>query len=364
MRRIITILVHIMVELGIVERLSTLIQIADLGVLAPAQTEVTTGLLVVALTLVLMVFMVGKDGHGLLGNTVSMVDQEALEITNIVPGKMAGAEQEVQAGHTTASMETDATVNMEPTIAASMERHTMKAEAVEAVVQEDLAELITLEQTIQEEVLEAILAPITTAPMVVKEAKMDIPTAAEEEVPQPPKPPTPKMGTALVAKEDTGMSKGDGLRQQPQQPPPLEEDNLAMAMDTQVVDLAAVPALTLKRRSSTMEEAHHTDTLMAVALVQAHLQTRRRPLSTIKEVMRIMITVTVEEQTPTPKPLESLLLITTMKEVMTMVMTEVADRVVPTGLQERSSLIEVVLEKNMGTREVHQTVQPEEPHVL
>ena len=364
MRRIITILVHIMVELGIVERLSTLIQIADLGVLAPAQTEVTTGLLVVALTLVLMVFMVGKDGHGLLGNTVSMVDQEALEITNIVPGKMAGAEQEVQAGHTTASMETDATVNMEPTIAASMERHTMKAVAVGAAVQEDLAELITLEQTIQEEVLEAILAPITTAPMVVKEAKMDIPTAAEEEVPQPPKPPTPKMGTALVAKEDTGMSTGDGLRQQPQQPPPLEEDNLAMAMDTQVVDLAAVPALTLKRRSSTMEEAHHTDTLMAVALVQAHLQTRRRPLSTIKEVMRIMITVTVEEQTPTPKPLESLLLITTMKEVMTMVMTEVADRIVPTGLQERSSLIEVVLEKNMGTREVHQTVQPEEPHVL
>ena len=240
----------------------------------------------------------------------------------------------------------------------------MRAVVVGAVVQEDLAELITLEQTIQEEVLEAILAPITTAPMVVKEAKMDIPTAAEEEVPQPPKPPTPKMGTALVAKEDTGMSKGDGLRQQPQQPPPLEEDNLAMAMDTQVVDLAAVPALTLKRRSSTMEEAHHTDTLMAVALVQAHLQTRRRPLSTIKEVMRIMITVTVEEQIPTPKPLESLLLITTMKEVMTMVMTEVADRIVPTGLQERSSLIEVVLEKNMGTREVHQTVQPEEPHVL
>ena len=363
MRHIITILVHIMVEVGIVERLSILIQIADQGVLAPAQTEVTTGPPVVALTLVLMVFMVAKDGHGPLGNTVSMVDLEALEITNIVLAKMVGVDQEVQVGPTTASMETDATLNMEPTIAASMERHTTRA-VVGAVVQEDLAELITREQTIQEEVLEAILAPITTAPMVVKEAKMVIPTAAEEEVPQPPKPPTPKTGTALVAKEDTGMSKGDGLRQQPQQPPPLEEDNLAMAMDTQVVDLAAVPALTLKRRSSTMEEAHHTDTLMAVALVQARLQTRRRLSSIIKEVMRIMITVTVGKQTLTPKPLESLSLITTMKEVMTMVMTEVADRIVPTGLQERSSLIEVVVEKSMGTKEVHQTVQPEEPHVL
>ena len=364
MRHIITILVHIMVEVGIVERLSILIQIADQGVLAPAQTEATTGLPVVALTLVLMVFMVAKDGHGPLGNTVSMVDLEALEITNIVLAKMVGVDQEVQVGPTTASMETDATPNMEPTTAASMERHIMRAVVVGAVVQEDLAELITLEQTIQEEVLEAILAPITTAPMVAKEAKMVIPTAAEEEVPQPPKPPTPKTGTALVAKEDTGMSKGDGLRQQPQQPPPLEEDNLAMAMDTQVVDLAAVPALTLKRRSSTMEEVHHTDTLMAVALVQARLQTRRRPSSIIKEVMRIMITVTVGKQTLTPKPLESLSLITTMKEVMTMVMTEVADRIVPTGLQERSSLIEVVVEKSMGTKEVHQTVQPEEPHVL
>ena len=364
MRHIITILVHIMVEVGIVERLSILIQIADQGVLAPAQTEVTTGPPVVALTLVLMVFMVAKDGHGPLGNTVSMVDLEALEITNIVLAKMVGVDQEVQVGPTTASMETDATPNMEPTIAASMERHTTRAVVVGAVVQEDLAELITREQTIQEEVLEAILAPITTAPMVVKEAKMVIPTAAEEEVPQPPKPPTPKTGTALVAKEDTGMSKGDGLRQQPRRPPPLEEDNLAMAMDTQVVDLAAVPALTLKRRSSTMEEAHHTDTLMAVALVQAHLQTQRRPSSIIKEVMRIMITVTVGKQTLTPKPLESLSLITTMKEVMTMVMTGVADRIVPTGLQERSSLIEVVVEKSMGTKEVHQTVQPEEPHVL
>ena len=362
-RHIITILVHITVEVGIVERLSIPIQIADQGVLAPAQTEVTTGPPVVALTLVLMVFMVAKDGHGPLGNTVSMVDLEALEITNIVLAKMVGVDQEVQVGPTTASMETDATPSMEPTIAASMERHTTRA-VVGAVVQEDLAELITREQTIQEEVLEAILAPITTAPMVVKEAKMVIPTAAEEEVPQPPKPPTPKTGTALVAKEDTGMSKGDGLRQQPQQPPPLEEDNLAMAMDTQVVDLAAVPALTLKRRSSTMEEAHHTDTLMAVALVQARLQTRRRPSSIIKEVMRIMITVTVGKQTLTPKPLESLSLITTMKEVMTMVMTGVADRIVPTGLQERSSLIEVVVEKSMGTKEVHQTVQPEEPHVL
>jgi hypothetical protein len=333
-RHIITILVHIMVEVGIVERLSILIQIADRGVLAPAQTEVTTGPPVVALTLALMVFMVAKDGHGPLGNTVSMVDLEALEITNIVLAKMVGVDQEVQVGLTTASMETDATANMEPTIAASMERHTMKVAVVEAVALEDLAEVITLEQTTLEGILEAILVPITTAPMVVKEAKMDIPTAAEEVVPQPPKPPTPKMGTTLVAKEDTGMSKGDGLRQQPQQPPPLEEDNLVMAMDTQMVDLAAVPALTLKRRSSTMEEAHHTDTLMAVALVQAHLQTRRRPSSIIKEVMRIMITVTVGNQTPTPKPLESLSLITTMKEVMTMVMTEVADRIVPTGLQE------------------------------
>ena len=345
MRRIITILVHIMVELGIVERLSILIQIVDQGVLAQAQTEVTTELPVVALTLVLTVFMVAKDGHGLPGNTVSMVDQEALEITNIVPGKMAGAEQEVQAGHTTASMETDATVNMEPTIAASMERHTMKAVAVEAVVQEDLAELITLEQTTQEEVLEAILAPITTAPMVVKEAKMDIPTAAEEVVPQPLRPPTPKMGTALVAKEDTGMSTGDGLRLQPQQPPPLEEDNLAMAMDTQVVDLAAVPALTLKRRSSTMGEAHHMDTPMAVALAQTQLQTRKLPSLIIKEVMRI--TVTVGEQTRTPKPLESLLSITTMKEVMTTVKIMAADQIVPADLQELLSPIEVAVEKSM-----------------
>ena len=219
--------------------------------------------------------------------------------------------------------------------------------AVEAVVQEDLAELITLEQTTQEEVLEAILAPITTAPMVVKEAKMDIPTAAEEVVPQPLRPPTPKMGTALVAKEDTGMSTGDGLRQQPQQPPSLEEDNLAMAMDTQVVDLAAVPALTLKRRSSTMEEAHHTDTPMAVALAQTQLQTRKRPLSIIKKVMRSMITVTVGEQTPTPKPLESLLLITTMKEVMTTVKIMAEDQIVPADPQELLSPIEVAVEKSM-----------------
>ena len=177
---------------------------------------------------------------------------------------------------------------------------------------------------------------------------MDTPSAAEAEVPQPPRPPTPKMGTALVAKADTGMSRGDGLRQQPQQLPPLEEDNLAMAMDTQVADLAAAPALTLKRQSSTMEEAHRMGTLMAVAPAQTQLQTRRRPSSIIKAAMRSMITVTVGEQIPTPKPLESLLSITTMKEVMTTSKIMVADQIVPADPQELLSLIEVVVEKSMG----------------
>ena len=365
MKHTITILVHTMVEVGIAERLSILNQIPDQEVLVPAQIEVTTGLPVVDLTLVLMVFMVAKDGHGLLENMGNMVDQGALEIINIALEKMVGAEQEAQVGHTIASMETDATVNMEHTIAASTERHTMKVAVVEAVVPADPAEVNTLEQTTQEEGLEAILAPPTTAPMVAKEARMDIPSAAGAEVPQPPKPPTPRMGTALEAKEDTGMSKGDGLRQQPQQPPSLEEDNLAMAMDTQVVDLAAVPALTLKRRSSTMEEAHHTDTPMVVAPAQTQLETRRRPLSIIKEVMRIMITVTVGEQTPTPKPLESLLLITTMKEVMTTRKIMVADQVVLADPQELLSPIEVVVEKSMGmaTKEV-QAVRLEEAQEL
>ena len=349
MKHTITILVHTMVEVGIVAKHSILIQIPDQEVLVPAQIEVTTGLPVVDLTLALMVFMVAKDGHGLLENMDSMVDQEALEIINIALEKMVGAEQEAQVGHTIASMETDATVNMEHTIAASMERHTMKVAVVEAVVPEDPAEVNTLEQTIQEEGLEAILAPPTTAPMVAKEARMDIPSAAGAEVPQPPRPPTPRMGTALVAKEDTGMSKGDGLRQQPQQPSPLEEDNLAMAMDTQVVDRAAAPALTLRRRSSTMGEAHRTDTLMAVAPAQTQLQTRRRPSSIIKEAMKSMIMVTVEEQIPTPKPPESLLSITTMKEVMTTVMIMVADLIVPADHQELLSPIEVVVERSMDT---------------
>ena len=332
-RHIITILEHTTVEVGIVAKLNILNQIADQGVLAQARIEVITGLTVEALTLVLMVFMVGKDGHGLLENTDSMVDQEALEIIIIVLVKMAGAEQEVQVGHTTASMETDATANMGLTTAASMGRHTMKAVVVGAVALEDPAEVNTLEQTTQEEVPEVVGAPITTAPMVVKEVKMDIPSAAEVEVPQPPKLPTPKTGTALAAKEDTGTSKGDGSRQQLQQPPrPLEEDNLAMAMDTQVVDLAAAPALTL----------------------------RRRPSSTMKEATKGMTMAMVGEQIPTLKPLESLLSITTMKEVMTMVRIMAADQVVPAGLQERSSLTEVEVEKSTGMRVVHQTAQLEE----
>ena len=343
-----------MEEVGIVERPSILTQIPDQGVRAPAQIEVTTGLTVEdLLTLVLMVFMAAKDGHGPLGNTGSMVDQEALEIIIIALAKMVGAEQEAQDGLTIASMGIDATANMGPTIAASMERHTMKAAVVgavvEAVVPEDLAAVNTLEQTTQEEAPEATLAPTTTAPMVVKEVKMDIPSAAEVEVPQPPKRPTPKTGTALVAKEDTGMSKGDGLRQRRPQPPPLEEDNLAMAMDTQVGDQAAAPALTLKRQSSTTEEAHRTDTPMAVAPVQTQLQTRRQPSSIIKEAMKSMITVMVGEQIPTPKPLESLSSITTTKEVMIMAMTTEVDQIVPADARELSSPIEVEAEKSMIT---------------
>ena len=105
-----------------------------------------------------------------------------------------------------------------------------------------------------------------------------------------------------------------------------------MATDTQVVDLAAAPALTL----------------------------RRRPSSTMKEATKGMTMAMVGEQIPTLKPLESLLSITTMKEVMTMVKIMAADQVVPAGLRERSSLTEVAVEKSMGMRVVHRTAQLEE----
>ena len=161
------------------------------------------------------------------------------------------------------------------------------------------------------------------------------------------------------------MSKGDGLRQQRQQPPPLEEDNLAMAMDTQVEDQAAAPALTLKRQSSTTAEAHRTDTPMAVAPVQTQLQTRRQPSSIIKEAMKSMITVMVGEQIPTPKPLESLSSITTTKEVMIMAMITEVDQIVPADHQELLSPIEVEVEKSMiMAMEEVQAVRQEEAQGL
>ena len=78
-----------------------------------------------------------------------------------------------------------------------------------------------------------------------------------------------------------------------------------------------------------------------------------------------MITVTVEEQVPTPKPLESLLSITTMKEVMTTIKITAADRTDLADPQELLSLIEVVVEKSMGmaTKEV-QAVRLEEAQEL
>ena len=78
-----------------------------------------------------------------------------------------------------------------------------------------------------------------------------------------------------------------------------------------------------------------------------------------------MITVMVGEQIPTPKPLESLLSITTMKEVMTTIKIMVVDLIVPADHQELLSPIEVEAEKSMITaKEEVQAARQEEAQGL